>query len=219
MLHGKKMMLVPHETIEQVQSSLPSAPAPVGSYSKMDSDMEKILNDKKMSEFDKWVQYDSVLQRYMSKLSRQRKDVQILFDEDDDEILPVQTPIKVEAHTFHPNFSSDIKNVKSGLLYNILKKAANVELPSDGSLMINGNIVGKINELISATQLPKLESLPEGWKQFSLLLKNLALPPSYVSNKELVKYLKSLPSDRLAIPRRGRSQKALRWAPYNGPSQ
>jgi hypothetical protein len=232
MLHGKKMMLVPHETLEQVQTEYPSAPMPAGSYSKMDADMVKILNDKSLSDFDKWTQYDSVLQRYMSKLSRQKRDVLLTIKEDEEDMQPVKQQSKqqlkdeniqgvdkkADNHNFVADFASNIKNVKALLLYNILKKSAQVLISPDGQLFIESNNVGTVADLITATQKPKLETKPEGWGVFCTYLKNINLPSSYVANNDLKRYLKSKATDKFVIPRRGRSQKTLKWAPYNGPN-
>jgi hypothetical protein len=225
MLHGKKMVLVPHETVEQLQTNVPKPPVPVGSYNKMDNDMEKILKDKQLSEFDKWVQYDSVLQRYLSKLGRQKKDVMLTINEEndaDEEYLPISPPVKVEVkrEPFDANLESHSKNLKALLLYNILRKSADVQVPEDGSFMLNGERIGLLKDLIAASMTSRIKDVPQGWEKFCAYLKKLNLPVSYVGNKELSQYIKSKPVEKFVIPRKGRSAaKALRWAPYHGPNK
>jgi hypothetical protein len=216
MLHGKKMILVPHETLEQVHTELPKAPAPVGSYSKMDSDMEAILNSKDLSDYDKWVKYDSVLQRYMSKLGRQKRDVALTFDGDldkEEEITPVEPPLEIESKPFEPEFKSNTKNIKAMILYNLLRKAGGASVTSEGLLSLNGEDVGSLKELLSAT-LSKGKASPVGWDKYKQFLKKLNVPKSYIVNEDLKRYLKGKPDVTVTIPRKLRNR--IKWEPYNG---
>jgi len=225
MIHGKKMILVPHESVEQIKSETPQAPMPVGSYGKMDLEMEQILGDKNISEFDKWILYDQVLQRYMSKLGRQRKDVSLVINDDieaSDEVPILETPVKVEVvkeSKFEPAFNTDNKNIKALMLYNILKKSAGVEMPEDGTIIINDKNLGSLYSLIDATMKNKITSLPKGWAEYQQFLKHINMPLSYVNNTELKKYIKSKQAARFTIPRKVATAKALRWTPYNGPNK
>jgi hypothetical protein len=208
----KKMILVPHESVAQLQSELPKPPAPVGSFSKMDTDMERILADKHLNEFDKYMQYESVLQRYMSKLSRQKKDVAVFLDAEEEETPPKiapPTPVKEEKYTY------DSKNIKGPLLFAVLSKTAGVDISADGDLKLKGKVLGNVDSLIDGA-LRNKQYKPEGWDDFSKILKNINLPLSFVNNIELKNYIKDKPQPNehtRKIPR-----ERLR-SPYNGPNE
>lgn len=73
MIHGTKMILVPQEMARALNGDLPQPPAPVGSYSAMDTEMNEILKNKNADDLTKWKQYSNVLQRYMAKVERTKK--------------------------------------------------------------------------------------------------------------------------------------------------
>jgi hypothetical protein len=236
MLHGQKMVLIPQDAIKQLKEDVPKAPAHVGSFSKMDSDMESILRDSTLGDFDKWVQYDMVLQRYMSKLNRQNRDLKFhIIDEfENDHLEPVhkkpdevenvkikveEAPLKLEDYSqkFEPDYGSTAKNVKALMLYNILKKSANVEISDDGNLSVYGQHIGSIKSLIDSSVAYSVPIKPTGWSDFQAFLKKIGLPVGYVNNKELKNYLKT--SASFAVRSTRKSKVPLKWSPYNGASK
>jgi hypothetical protein len=85
MIHGTKMILVPQELAKALNGDLPTAPAPVGSYSAMDKEMSNILKSKNVDDFTKWKQYSNVLQRYMAKAERTKHSLTVNIEDDDDD--------------------------------------------------------------------------------------------------------------------------------------
>jgi hypothetical protein len=208
MIHGKKMVLVPHESVEQVQKDIPQAPAPVGSYSKMDIDMKNILADKNLSEFEKYAQYEDVLHRYMSILNRQKKDVAIyLQDDEPDEDLKQEKPLQTRQ---------EFTDVKSNVLIGLIERAADT-LIKDGTLMVKGEEYGPVADLVNGAMKNKIKVKPEGWDKFSSFLKNLNIPVSFVGNKDLKQYIKQKPAAVKATSTR--ALRSNRWVPYNGPNK
>jgi hypothetical protein len=208
MIHGKKMVLVPHESVEQVQKDIPQAPAPVGSYSKMDIDMKNILADKNLSEFEKYAQYEDVLHRYMSILNRQKKDVAIyLQDDEPDEDLKQEKPLQTRQ---------EFTDVKSNVLIGLIERAADT-LIKDGTLMVKGEEYGPVADLVNGAMKNKIKVKPEGWDKFSSFLKNLNIPASFVGNKDLKQYIKQKPAAVKATSTR--ALRSNRWVPYNGPNK
>jgi hypothetical protein len=217
MINGKKMILVPHESVAQLQSDLPKPPAPVGSFSKMDADMEKILADKHLNEFDKYMQYESVLQRYMSKLSRQKKDVSVFLNAEEEETPPKVAqppppppPLKEEKYKF------EAKNMKGPMLFSVLSKTAGVDITADGDLKLKGKVLGNVDNLIDGA-LRNKKGKPEGWTEFTKILKNINIPLSFVNNIELKNYIKDKPQPN--PPTSKITRERLRWSPYNGPNE
>ena len=209
------MILVPHESVAQLQSDLPKPPAPVGSFSKMDADMEKILADKHLNEFDKYMQYESVLQRYMSKLSRQKKDVSVFLNAEEEETPPKVAhppppPLKEEKYKF------EAKNIKGPMLFSVLSKTAGVDISADGDLKLKGKVLGNVDNLIDGA-LRNKKGKPEGWTEFTKILKNINIPLSFVNNIELKNYIKDKPQPNLPTSKITRER--LRWSPYNGPNE
>jgi hypothetical protein len=97
MIHGTKMILVPQELAKALHGDLPQAPAPVGSYSAMDSEMSAILKTKTDDDYTKWQQYNNVLQRYMAKMERTKNSLSITIESDDEADAAAaqpQTPVK-----------------------------------------------------------------------------------------------------------------------------
>lgn len=84
MIHGTKMVLVPQELAKALNGDLPQPPAPVGSYSAMDTEMIDILKNKNLDTFTKWKQYTNVLQRYMAKVERTKNALTVNYESDDD---------------------------------------------------------------------------------------------------------------------------------------
>lgn len=85
MIHGTKMILVPQEMARALNGDLPQPPAPVGSYSAMDTEMNEILKNKNADDLTKWKQYSNVLQRYMAKVERTKNALMADFESDDDD--------------------------------------------------------------------------------------------------------------------------------------
>jgi hypothetical protein len=215
MINGKKMILVPHESVAQLQSELPKPPAPVGSFSQMDADMEKILADKNLHEFDKYIQYESVLQRYMSKLSRQKKDVAVFLDAENEEETPPKVaqqppPLKEEKYKF------EAKNIKGPMLFSVLSKTSGVDISANGDFKLKGKVLGNVDNLIDGA-LRNKKGKPEGWNEFTKILKNINIPLSFVNNIELKNYIKDKPQPNLPTSKITRER--LRWSPYNGPNE
>jgi hypothetical protein len=208
MNHGKKMVLVPHESIEQVQKDIPQPPAPVGSYSKMDIEMKNILADKNLCEFEKYAKYEDVLHRYMSILNRQKKDVAIyLQDDEPDEDLKEEKPLQTRQ---------EFTDVKSNVLFGLIERAADT-LIKDGTLMVKGEEYGPVADLVNGAMSNKIKVKPEGWDKFSAFLSKLNIPASFVGNKDLKQYIKQKPAAVKATSTR--ALRSSRWVPYNGPNK
>jgi hypothetical protein len=52
----------------------------------MDVEMKSILKDKNLSDQDKWIHYEQVLQKYMSGVREMRKPIKININNDDNDL-------------------------------------------------------------------------------------------------------------------------------------
>jgi len=229
MMHAKKMILVPHESIEKLENEKPQAPAPVGSFSKMDEEMHNILHEKNLDEFDKYAKYEQVLQRYMSKMNRTGKDIEFFVDEEIEEEgaeadfngINLGEPKKRTTHfqkTPHlSEYKSASKNIKARLLFNLLSKTNSVDVDNEGGLHVDGEVIGHVADLIDASLTARNVKHPEGWGEFQTLMRKINLPVSYVTNLDLKKFIKS--NKTLKKSRTDRNTRSVKWSAYNGSSR
>jgi len=63
MEHAKKMIVVPQELIARLNNG--GGEKTGGSSDSLDTEMHRILNDKRLDDNDKWKQYQQVLQRHL----------------------------------------------------------------------------------------------------------------------------------------------------------
>jgi len=227
MIHGKKMVLVPFDSYN-AESELPKAPAPIGDFSLMDTEMNAILKDKNSSEDDKIVKYNQVLQRYMTKLQRAKRDISVVFENSDEESDNEEDPLKnAPPAPQPPNMESLLDRVRqsqaqrnrSEKLYQVLEKCSNIKWDVQGETKIGKKSVGNIAELIQHCMVKKPKTVLEGWKSFSVFLKNVNIPVSYITNqqvKDLLRSAKTKPKVSSSLKAKtGRGYAKQKWVPYS----
>jgi hypothetical protein len=230
MIHGKKMVLVPFESYN-AEDQTPKAPAPVGDFSLMDEEMNSILKNKHLNEDDKWIKYNQILQRYMTKLQRGKRDISVaLQDSDDDsendeEISSlkiadtVATPQKPDmVDLLNRVRQTRAQRTRAERMYNLLDKCSNIKWNTVGETIIGNKNVGNIGELIQNCLVKNPKVPLEGWKGFTGFLKSVNVPISYVTNVELKDLLrgektKTGVSSRLKA-KRARTNAVQNWVPY-----
>ena len=73
MEHVKKMVVVPQELIDRLNSNnVMTQPRQQSSAGGLDTEMHRILNDKHLDDVEKWKQYQQVLRRFLHLTSQQR---------------------------------------------------------------------------------------------------------------------------------------------------
>jgi len=225
MIHGKKMVLVPFDSYN-ADNELPKAPAPIGDFSLMDTEMNAILKDKNLSEDDKLVKYNQVLQRYMTKLQRAKRPM--VFENSDDESENDEEPLKnAPPSPQPPNMESLLDRVRqsqaqrnrSEKLYQVLEKCSNIKWDAQGETKIGKKNVGNIGELIQNCMVKKPKTALEGWDTFSVFLKNVNIPVSYITNqdvKDLLRSAKPKPKVSSSLKAKtGRGYAKQKWVPYS----
>jgi hypothetical protein len=228
MIHGKKMVLVPFDSYN-AENELPKAPAPIGDFSLMDTEMNAILKHKNLSEDDKIAKYNQVLQRYMSKLQRAKRDISVVFENSDEESEneeddPLKNaPPAPQAPSMDSLLDrvrqSQVQRTRSEKLYQVLEKCSNIKWDVKGETKIRNKYVGNIGELIQHCMLKKPKTVLDGWDSFSVFLKNVNIPVSYVTNQQVKELLRTAnPTPKVSSSlkaKTGRGYAKQKWVPYS----
>lgn len=194
MLHAKKMVLVPQEVANNLTGvDIAEAPAPAGSYSKMDSEMSAILKDKKLSDFKKLLLYTQVMERYRSKLDRNQRHLNIFsnFDNDyEDEISLPQDSVEQDLNQDDSDMDwspeqdmTATQTRRANGLYNILQKFDAIKWDAQGRVKIFNSPAGNLNELVEAASTGR--GRPEGWDLFVQFVSLNKIPPKLLFHRDL----------------------------------
>jgi len=223
MIHGRKMVLVPHENADQMNVDIPQAPAPVASFSEMDKEMEKILKDSKIGDYEKWIRYEQVLQKYINQLNKNKRDLKMACreqseDEQDEDDVESKADNNEQqkipkANDLLVGFRSKTQEGKAKVLYGILDKCRDIKWDADGTTTINGAKVGNLTNLIRQSVTAKPKNSPEGWLEFKEILKKIKLPVEFINNSELKAYLKKEPQEESITPKQQAKRKATDGKP------
>lgn len=177
------MILVPHETVARMNDTTPSAIQTQSSS--LDSEMEKIMRDKKYADdSEKWKVYNQVLQRYLHFTKERTKPLHISLEgitqeeEDDDESgamlrrqLSAALPKTYKAHALR--------------IFDYLKQAdSKITWDSAGTVSINSKPVPNSNiiDLISDLTRTRKNFEPVGLSNFIHALSSINFPLELVSN-------------------------------------
>lgn len=245
-MHAKKIVVAdPLEAAAEVMAGseandpLPEAPASSSSYARMDNEMREILQNTKLSEFDKWILYQQVLERYLRKLQSHKNTkasvakAQVVFNKDSEG--PQKNNNNFDSLDALKEFTIGSAAIKSRLLYGILEKSSCISWDVTGRVSIMGTPSGAaIKDYIEASMKRSMKTKPQGWDLFVAALRSLKIPSGYVNNLELQDVLKqagsppraqsatSLPLPQFAegfaavedVDKHVRSTRSFRWTPY-----
>jgi hypothetical protein len=207
MIHGKKMVLVPFDNFNAHQD-IPKAPAPVGDYSLMDEEMNKILKNKTVPEDLKWAKYDQVLQRYLAKLNRTKRDIAVTLQDSDDDSdnadvpSPQLPPSPLQRRSAPPGskeadmdelldqIRTSAQRKKAEKLYILLRKCSKIKWNAEGQTKIGKKPIGNIVDLIQHSMIARPRGKLAGWKEFTDFITSVNIPVSFVTNNELKMHLR-----------------------------
>lgn len=149
------MVLVPES-----EATPPPPPAAVDSFQAIDADIAGILNNKKIDEYEKWHQYSTILEKYLTKYKAFKNK----------NSAPIPESFEEEAND---NFN---------VVKNLLKRSASIEWDKNGAVVVNGEKTnGNIDSLIEylVTDNEEVEQ-PQDWPFFFKAVKNMQIPTDYV---------------------------------------
>jgi hypothetical protein len=124
MMHANKMLLVPHETVGESESTKQL-------ISNLDKEMMKILQDTHMADDEKMIKYKQVLQRHQSAVREKEKHFQLEIREQPTEFLPLSEGI---VETIPPKWRN-----QAAMLLQYTRKNPHMKWSEKGELIINGN--------------------------------------------------------------------------------
>lgn len=223
----------------EVNDPIPEAPASSSSYARMDNEMSEILQNTKLSEFDKWILYQQVLERYLRKLQSHKNSktavarAQAFFNKETEGSQKNKN--NFDSLDALKEFTIGSAAIKSRLFYGILEKSSCISWDATGRVSIMGTPSGaSIKDYIEASMKRSIKTKPQGWDLFVAALRSLKIPSGYVNNLQLQDVLKqagspprtqsatSLPlpqfTDGFAavedVDKHVRNTRSFRWTPY-----
>lgn len=205
MEYARKMIVVPQELLDRLQSSSSSQEnvknqptATKRSYKSLDDEMEEILSDKKIHDSEKWKLYNQVLQRFLHKSSINRKPINIpLFGTDD--AIPSKrqrqgafytNQIEEIVETFSKTYKPKVRNLLRFMLRDEspISWNDNYEVFIDGEKIEGSNLVDLISSLVRMRIVPS----PVGWNRVMNVLNKMNVPREYILNQKALSHLRKI---------------------------
>ena len=222
MQHAKKMVLISPDMLEKLKRAVPEAPL-VNALAPLEQEMSSILSAKGLTDHDRWVQYEQVLQKYLASVGRNNTST-IHTTESGDEAGLMQDDI---VRSFGNN--SQLTRKARGLL-EILKRSPHISWDDVGTVTMHevtlagSNIIDLLNDVLRSRQ----RSAPRGWQAFARILASLNVPREYIVNESRWTYIQNIQNHyiedaprtslkrRAAVEPEGRVRKVNRVLPPPG---
>lgn len=192
---AKKMVLVSPELLEKIRehSQTSSKTSTSDTVSALDSEMLRLLNDKTLSDHEKWNQYQQVLQRFLHFKAVKRAPLQV-------PVVDTTTTTTTDKHpnldideivgTFPKTYKQDARN----FLRAIEKKSELFDWDNDGVVYIRGeripnsNVIDLLHDIIRTRK----STYPPGWYQLMHLLGQMNMPHEFITNPLCREYLSKM---------------------------
>lgn len=219
--HARKMVLVPEEAVHKLKSTEESdvVQLDIGkrntvqtrgtNLTRLDSEMNKILNSDSLNDHDKWNQYQQVLQRYLgfqrlnnsSTLKNSNQPAKVTDKNArgvDNSSIVLSVPSTFRNKTEILLQMLDSSHVKDRITWD--KRG---EVSVDGKVIPQSNIIDLINDVIRSRKNVQAN----GREIFSWFLRDIGTPVEVFSNAELYKLGNRLPvfNSSLVPKKRGKS--------------
>ena len=164
------MILIPQDAVQRLKGDKTDVTA-------LDKEMTNILKNNKLSDTEKWKLYNQTLQRYLHVTDQHRKTIEIAMTTAEDPTL-LQDALK---STVPKKYQS-----KAMQLYVILRRSKDISWSQNGEVTIKGTKIphSHIVELINDVLRHRKNIEPTGWKDFSILLKDLNVGSEIVGNTQ-----------------------------------
>ncbi|KAF4514006.1 UNVERIFIED_CONTAM: hypothetical protein B566_EDAN018582 [Ephemera danica] len=171
----------------------------------LDSEMNKILETKGKSDYEKWQEYNQVLQKYLRQYEKVKEPIKIPIEKETNESDDVPQQIESIDHespeedsilnTMVNSFSKNHRyRNKAQVLYGILKRSPDIKWDTNGRVYIKdqiirgSNIVDLLNDVVRSRQ----GEPPTGWEQFANVLAAINVPREYIGNDNRWNYILAL---------------------------
>lgn len=183
MNHVKKMILVPHESVERMRDPLPSTPRT--QMASLDTEMDYILRKEYADASEKWKKYNEVLQRYLFFANESRKPISMELKsvtDSKEETKPDPNPMRKHLSDVIPKTLKD-QAVK---IFDYLSRDGTlVTWDTAGEVFIKGIRVPHSNiiDLISDLTRSRKNFNPQGVDSFMGALARMNIPLDLVGNQ------------------------------------
>jgi hypothetical protein len=202
----KKMALVDLKTLESLREKQqqpkqqPSPPLTPGEearakLSELDAQLQDVLNQRGLSDEEKFVQYSTVLDRF----NRVRKaaidtplNVRVHPSNIINQIQEQNIPLTIEKSIIDSVPVSYQNRAKS--LIGRIKDIDNLSVNRRGELLVDGSAVNGANivDLVGDLLRKKKDFNPAGWEEFSKLLIRENIPETLVGNKDRLRFMQQI---------------------------
>lgn len=190
MEYAKKMVVVPQELIERLQTGEDGR----RSDNSLDAEMHHILNDKRIDDGEKWKQYQQVLQRFLHFSASKREPINLPVVET--EIGKTQERMHRTASALVDELVDTFPKIYKGDARNLLRAMARtgdlVSWDGEGAVYVrnvkipNSNIVDIMHNIV---RVRKVDRLPVGWREVMGALKEMNIPTEYINNPTALQML------------------------------
>jgi hypothetical protein len=187
----RKLMLISPETLEKLRTTVPSS----NTLDSIDQQMSHILNQKNISDHDKWTMYEQVLQKYLHKVNRAREPIEIPIVTDDRRPMShVSTDLPLQNTTVSSVGGKSPLSGKATALMEILSNCQHISWDDRGMVSIGGqlilgsNIIDLLNDVVKTGK----HSSPQGWEEFGHLLASLNVPREFIANNNRWHFIQTL---------------------------
>ena len=187
------MVLIAPETLEKLKHAAPV----VNSLEGLEQEMSSILNRKGLSDHNKWVTYEQVLQKYLRGRNPAPDALpQALLQALPDALSqaqPESEPIMHEAIVRSFGNNGQLTRKATGLL-DMLSRCPYISWDEVGAVTIHGTFIrgSHIIDLINDVLRSRQGSSPAGWEAFARVLASLNVPREYVVNDSRWAYIQNI---------------------------
>lgn len=226
--YAKKMILIEPEQLEKFKKENINNVS-TNILSRLDEEMNKVLNTK-LEDREKWSLYLQTLQRYLYFAEKDRQPLEIpitsifndmantkkekISSERDSDVKGISSKVDEVSGTSENYGKSQLLHIlpksyksKGELLIDfLLKNKEKIYWDEKGTVFIDNKEVNKSNilDLINDVIRPLRNSSPRGWTEFSVALKDLKVPLSYIGNPRRSTYISVMsnspnPGDRFSV--------------------
>ncbi|XP_054259379.1 probable basic-leucine zipper transcription factor D [Macrosteles quadrilineatus] len=222
MEYAKKMVVVPQELIERLRNSgdnnnnnnnnnknnnndnIKSSSNRFGDDrgNSIDNEMHRILTDKTLSDYEKWKQYQQVLQRFLHFASVNRQPISIPIIETSTSSSssaasllqaasassPPPGTVEEIVDTFSKTYKPDVRN----LLRFIVREGSVINWDKDFAVYVrnekipDSNIVDILHCIV---RVRMVDYMPAGWYEVMNALRDMNVPKEYINNSTALQYL------------------------------
>lgn len=198
----KKMILVDPDTIHRINQQENVQP---NTLSLLDQEMKDIINNNKISDYEKWTLYNQVLQRYLNIVNNTRKPFSLSVVEEkinnnntkfeDTKFLGVS-----ESNSQHDYDREILESVpktyrnRASLLLQKLKRDGPIKWDEHGVVYVNDNKImnSNITDLLNDVVRPRKTGDPIGWREFTTALSAINTPFELIGNFKRRDYIRQL---------------------------